>query len=105
MYDALKDSKNAAAVWTLNQLGVETSKQYLTKLGIPLEDKGLAIALGGLKEGITPLQLAGAYRAFAENGENIQPYFIQEIKDQDGKVIAKLFPTLTKHFQNRRLGM
>ena len=27
MYDALKDSKNAAAVWTLNQLGVETSKQ------------------------------------------------------------------------------
>ncbi|WP_280160753.1 transglycosylase domain-containing protein [Priestia megaterium] len=101
MYDALKDSKNAAAVWTLNQLGVETSKQYLTKLGIPLEDKGLAIALGGLKEGITPLQLAGAYRAFAENGENIQPYFIQEIKDQDGKVIAKAVPDTHKAFSKQ----
>ena len=101
MYDALKDSKNAAAVWTLNQLGVETSKQYLTKLGVPLEDKGLAIALGGLKEGITPLQLAGAYRVFAENGENIQPYFIQEIKDQDGKVIAKAVPDTHKAFSKQ----
>ncbi|WP_226556409.1 transglycosylase domain-containing protein [Priestia aryabhattai] len=101
MYDALKDSKNAAAVWTLNQLGVETSKQYLTKLGIPLDDKGLAVALGGLKEGITPLQLAGAYRAFAENGESIQPYFIQEIKDQDGKVIAKAVPETHKVFSKQ----
>ncbi|WP_110114389.1 PBP1A family penicillin-binding protein [Bacillus sp. CGMCC 1.16541] len=89
MYDALKDSKNAPAVWALNELGVRTSKDYLNRLGMPVEDKGLAIALGGLGEGVSPVQLVSAYRAFATTGSTIQPYFIQKIEDRENNVIAK----------------
>lgn len=89
MYDAIKDSKNIPAVWTLNKLGISNAKDYLTKLDIETEDKGLSIALGGLTEGITPLQLASAYSTFAQNGEKKEPYFISEIQDHSGDVIAK----------------
>ncbi|MBS2968267.1 PBP1A family penicillin-binding protein [Metabacillus sp. KIGAM252] len=89
MYDALIKSKNAPAVWAMNELGVEKSKSYLEKQGLPVPDKGLAIALGGLKEGVNPLQLANAYRIFPEAGVYSEPYFIEKIEDRDNKVIAE----------------
>lgn len=68
MYQALKESRNAPAVWLLNEIGVSTGKNYLEKMNINLADKGLAVALGGLEEGITPLQLADGYRTIASGG-------------------------------------
>ncbi|CAG9622956.1 transglycosylase domain-containing protein [Sutcliffiella rhizosphaerae] len=90
MYDAIKDSLNAPAVWALNELGIERSKSYLTKMGLDIPDNGLAIALGGLQNGITPLELTKAYRAFGNNGKTIEPYFIKEIKTRKGEIIAKV---------------
>ncbi|MBM7702670.1 penicillin-binding protein 2A [Bacillus iocasae] len=89
MYDALKDSKNAPAVWALNELGIHKGKEYLNQLGMPIHDKGLAIALGGLDEGVTPLQLVSAYRSLATTGSTIEPYFIQKIEDRNHNIIAK----------------
>ncbi|WP_203289686.1 PBP1A family penicillin-binding protein [Metabacillus sp. cB07] len=88
MYDAITASKNAPAVWTLNEMGVSTSKKYLEKSGLPIEDNGLSIALGGLKNGVTPLQMANAYRAFAQYGVYSEPYFIQKITDRDAKEVS-----------------
>ncbi|BBP88255.1 hypothetical protein BsIDN1_18730 [Bacillus safensis] len=68
MVDALMKSKNTAAVWTLSQLGIDTSKSYLEKMGIDISDKGLAMALGGLEKGVSPLQIAGAFHTFANEG-------------------------------------
>ncbi|UGB31638.1 transglycosylase domain-containing protein [Metabacillus sp. B2-18] len=89
MFDALVSSKNAAAVWTLSELGIKTSKEYLKSLGMGIKDDGLAIALGGLSEGVTPIQMVNAYRTFATNGSYSEHHFIQEIKNRDGKVIAE----------------
>ena len=88
MYDAITASKNAPAVWTLNEMGVSTSKKYLEKSGLSIEDNGLSIALGGLKNGVTPLQMANAYRAFAQYGVYSEPYFIQKITDRDAKEVS-----------------
>lgn len=68
MVEALMKSKNTAAVWTLSQLGIDTSKSYLEKMGMDISDKGLAIALGGLEKGVSPLQIAGAFHTFANEG-------------------------------------
>ncbi|HWO98804.1 MAG TPA: PBP1A family penicillin-binding protein [Bacillus sp. (in: firmicutes)] len=89
MYDALVHSTNAPAVWALNELGIGVSKQYLSRLGLEIEDDGLAIALGGLKEGVSPLSLVSAYRAFSAEGKTIEPFFIQKIEDRHGTVIAE----------------
>ncbi|WP_019393902.1 transglycosylase domain-containing protein [Priestia filamentosa] len=89
MYDALKDSVNTSAVWTLNKLGVPKSKEYLEKLHMPIEDNGLAIALGGLREGVTPLQIASAYQTFANGGVHVEPHFITKIQTADGEAVKK----------------
>lgn len=88
MFDAIVSSKNAAAVWALSELGIKKSKDYLHKVGIDIKDNGLAIALGGLSEGVTPLQMANAYRTFTTNGNYSDHFLIEEIKDREGNVIA-----------------
>jgi len=92
MFDAIVSSKNAAAVWTLSELGIKESKKYLHKVGIDIKDDGLAIALGGLSEGVTPLQMANSYRTFTTNGNYSDAFLINEIVDRDGKVIATYQP-------------
>ncbi|WP_226670047.1 transglycosylase domain-containing protein [Metabacillus litoralis] len=89
MFDAIVSSKNAAAVWTLSELGIKESKEYLQKLGISIKDDGLAIALGGLSEGVTPIQMANAYRTFAKGGSYSEQHLINEIKSKEGSVIAE----------------
>ncbi|MBY8912604.1 PBP1A family penicillin-binding protein [Bacillus sp. YC2] len=89
MQDAITYSKNAPAVWTLKEIGVETGKSYLEKNGMNVPDNGLAIALGGLSKGVTPLQLAGAYHTFAANGIYTAPHFIVKITDEDGETAAE----------------
>lgn len=89
MFDAIVASKNAAAVWTLSELGIKESKEYLHEVGISIKDDGLAIALGGLTEGVTPIQMANAYRTFTTNGNYSEQHLIQKITSRDGKVIAE----------------
>ncbi len=89
MYDALLESANAPAVWMLDQLGIETGKKYLAKSGITIPDNGLSIALGGLEDGISPINMAKAYRAFANGGNIVQPHVISKIVDRNDKVVGQ----------------
>ncbi|EST12869.1 transglycosylase domain-containing protein [Sporolactobacillus laevolacticus] len=103
MYDAVTVSQNAPAVWLLNQIGISRSKSYLSKMGIELDnkDKGLAIALGGLNKGASPLQMASAYTSFSNNGTQHEPYFIQAIYDHQGKRIGEAQPKTKKIFSKQ----
>ncbi|MET1248182.1 PBP1A family penicillin-binding protein [Sporolactobacillus sp. STCC-11] len=101
MYDAITVSQNAPAVWLLDQIGISKSKSYLSKMGIDLPDKGLAIALGGLSKGVSPLQMVSAYTAFDNNGSQSQSYFIQAIYDHNGKKIGEAKPKSKKIFSKQ----
>lgn len=110
MYDALVQSANAPAVWTLNELGIETGKKYLQMSGLQIPDQGLAVALGGLKEGISPLNMMKAYRAFVANGNVIEPHFITKITARDHTIIGeakakerKVFSKQTSWYISRML--
>lgn len=89
LYQALVDSKNAPAVWLLDQMGIAYVKDYLDELGLSTEDEGLAIALGGLSEGYTPLQLTEAYRSFISNGEITEGYTISQVLNRQDEVIHR----------------
>ncbi|WP_297819667.1 PBP1A family penicillin-binding protein [uncultured Lactobacillus sp.] len=92
MYKALAESKNVPAVWLLDKIGVNKGVQSVENFGIHVNknDRNLALALGGLSSGVSPLQMARAYSAFANEG-NLpnQAYFITKITDASGKVLAQ----------------
>jgi len=89
MSQAIKESRNISAVWLLNEIGIGNGLKFAKNLGIELgpEDRNLSIALGGLTHGVTPLQMARAYSAFANGGKLYEPHSIVKIEDVNGKVI------------------
>ena len=86
---ALTNSLNVSTVALLNQIGVESGRAYLEKVGIPLDDRdsNLALALGAMTYGVSPVQLAAAYAPFGNGGLFSSPYFITRITDPSGHVI------------------
>lgn len=88
MYDAITESANAPAVWLLNEMGIQDSVKQLRKFGLQIPDRELGIALGGLSEGVTPFELTKAYRAFAHEGQVIEPHVIKDLYDRDGKRVG-----------------
>lgn len=88
MYEALMQSKNAPAVWLLNEIGIDYSKKYLSKMDINLSENGLGIALGGLSEGVTPIDLVKAYRPFAHKGEVIEPHTILQVYNEKDELVS-----------------
>jgi penicillin-binding protein 2A len=89
MLEAVRKSINIPAVWLLNQIGVKKGLDFAATLGIEMaeEDRNLAIALGGLTNGASPLEMARAYSAFAANGTLHTTHAITSITNKAGKVV------------------
>ncbi|MBC7319169.1 penicillin-binding protein 1A [bacterium] len=88
--DALAYSVNIPAVKLLYEVGVDKVLDLAIKMGLPLDsisDRNLAIALGGVTRGVTPLQLAQAFSVWANRGVLIKPIAIKVVKDKEGKVL------------------
>lgn len=86
---ALTKSLNIPTVKIINAITPQFAIDYVTKFGF---DKNqfqpyLTMALGANE--VTPLQLAEAYAVFANGGYLVNPYIINTITDNDGKVLAK----------------
>lgn len=94
--ESLARSLNVPAVKTLNSVTVTKATQYLDKLGLRVddEDKTLALALGGMKNGFGAKELFSAYTVFP-NGGNYRPSrFIQSIYIDGRKVYTN--PSISK---------
>ncbi|MCX7795837.1 MAG: penicillin-binding protein 1A [bacterium] len=88
--DALAYSVNIPAVKLLYEVGVDKVLELTIKMGLPLDytlDRNLAIALGGITKGVTPLQLVQAFSVWANRGVLIKPIAIKVIKDKDGRIL------------------
>ncbi|AOP35877.1 carboxypeptidase [Leptospira tipperaryensis] len=89
---ALAKSKNTAAVQIAEKLGISRIQEFFQKFFFPdskmLQSRfrgDLSLALGSLE--ISPLEMASAYSAFANDGSIKRPYLIQKITDRSGKII------------------
>ncbi len=88
--DALAYSINIPAVKLLYEVGVDKVLELAIKMGLSLDyslDRNLAIALGGITHGVTPLQLAQAFSVWANRGVLVTPIAIKIIKDKEGRVL------------------
>ncbi len=105
MRQAMKISCNTVAVQVLKDVTPTKSLQYLKKLGITSldeeKDNNLPLALGGVSDGISPLQMAGAYAAIANNGEYITPTFYTKIEDRNGNTIIEAKQPKEKVFSEK----
>src|SRR5699024_10759532 len=90
IYHAITSSKNTSAVWLLDQIGVDYGKSFLEKMNVDIPDQDLAIALGGLSEGLTPLEVVAGYRTFAHQGKYMEPYTISRIYNRKNDLIAQV---------------
>ncbi len=91
MYQALAESKNAATVWLLDDIGIGRGYNKLKQFGVQVEESDYqygAVALGGMSYGVTPLEMASAYTVFANDGVRVEPHFITQIVDATGAIIV-----------------
>jgi penicillin-binding protein 2A len=91
MREAVVSSWNVPAVWLLHEIGIDSGLDFAKRLGIdlPKQDRQLGIALGGLSEGVSPLQMAQAFSAFAAKGVLHQAHTIAKIETGDGHVLIE----------------
>ena len=87
--DSINKSLNIPAVKTLSRVGVERAKNFSKKLGLTFNknDRNLALALGGMTDGLSLKQLADAYSTFATNGGYCKSGIIKKIVDKNGSVL------------------
>jgi penicillin-binding protein 1A len=90
--DALAKSKNTIAVQIGEQIGLNNMEKYYTKYFFPDPTEkqkryrnDLSISLGSLE--ISPLEMASAYSAFANDGVIRRPYMIKRILNARGKTV------------------
>jgi penicillin-binding protein 1A len=79
-------SSNSIAAQLTQEVGAHAVAATARRLGIvsPL-DEVASLALG--TSGVTPLELTGAYAAFANGGEAVAPFGIVKVRTLEGKVL------------------
>ncbi len=80
--EALAKSLNVPAVEVAEAVGYGTVADLAHQAGLADIRATPAMALGSYD--VTPLEIAGAYTTFANNGEMVKPRFISKIVDQSG---------------------
>lgn len=88
---ALVKSLNIPTVKIARAVGPEKIITTAENMGITTlvdngkyNDTNLAMSLGGLTKGVNPIEMAGAYAVFANNGVYVKPYSISKILDRNG---------------------
>lgn len=87
MRTALALSRNIPALKAMQEVGLDKSKEFGAKLGIPVSELTESYSIGGLggaDKGVSSLQMAGAYSAFGNNGFYTEPYSVVTIELRDG---------------------
>jgi len=88
---AMAHSLNNATVSLAEKVGYEKVVQLARRAG--LNDKVQAtpaVALGAYEA--TPLEMAGAYTVFANDGEFVKPKFVREVRSANGHVVMQGSP-------------
>ncbi|HYE13129.1 MAG TPA: penicillin-binding protein [Pyrinomonadaceae bacterium] len=110
--EALAKSSNVAAIKLGIRLGNERMYEYMRRFGfgaktgveLPGETQGLlrqvknwhgssigSLAIGQ-EIGVTPVQMAAAYAAIANDGVRVAPHIVKEIRDHEGNVVELARP-------------
>jgi len=89
---ALTNSLNVATVKVAEMVGYGRVVQIARQMGLSANIRPTpAVALGAYE--LTPLEVAGAYTAFATMGTRAEPYYIKSVVSASGNSLEKYGPT------------
>lgn len=92
---AITYSINVVTVKCLTDIGVDNGFSYLQDFGFTTlkdSDRVQSLALGGVTDGVTNLELTAAYATIANGGTYTKPRFYTKILDHDGNVLIDNTP-------------
>lgn len=111
MREGLYNSMNIVACRFMEAVTPRVGFDYLKKLGFTLvesqvgsdgktySDLNVSLALGGLTNGVTNMELTAGYAAIANNGVYNKPVLYTKIIDQNGKVLLSNEPSSEQVFK------
>ncbi|MBP5609521.1 MAG: transglycosylase domain-containing protein [Lachnospiraceae bacterium] len=107
---AIEQSLNIIAVKTLTVIGPPLGFDYLQRFGFTtlvdrrvtddgrvVSDIHQALALGGITDGVTNMELNAAYAAIANGGMYMEPILYTKIVDHDGNVLIDMNQQQDQH--------
>jgi penicillin-binding protein 1A len=94
---SVEQSVNVNAVRVFQQLGVQKSLAFLKKVGVSSvvesgdsnDMNAAALALGGMTNGISPLEMSAAYSAFVNDGKYSEPIAFTKVTNKRGEVLIE----------------
>lgn len=88
----LAQSKNVMAVRVLREVGLDETRQYLTRFGFNIDQvpRSETIALGA--GSLTPMKMAQGYSVFANGGYYVEPHYISKVEGPFGDVEFEATP-------------
>lgn len=111
--EGIYNSMNVVTVKTLAKVTPKVAYDYLVNLGITtlvdsridksgkvFSDIQLPMALGGLTDGVTNLELTAAYASIANGGVYTEPVLYTRILDHDGNVLIDKTPVTRQVFKD-----
>ena len=100
--EALSISRNIPALKAFQEIQKEVGNkkivEFVEKLGIELKDNVAyeSYSIGGMSDGVTTVQMAAAYAAFANGGYYTEPYTVKSIKYRENDKIEEFEQTKTQ---------
>ncbi|MCK8087665.1 PBP1A family penicillin-binding protein [Vibrio coralliirubri] len=88
----LAQSKNVMAVRVLREVGLDDTRNYLTRFGFDIDEvpRSETIALGA--GSLTPMKVAQGYSVFANGGYYVEPFYISRIETPFGETEFEATP-------------
>lgn len=90
--EALYRSRNLVSIRLLQDLGIDSTLNYIERFGFEKKDlpPNLSLALGTAS--LTPMEIAEGWSVFASGGYKTEPYLIERIEGRDGKQLFTANP-------------
>ncbi|MBD3110430.1 PBP1A family penicillin-binding protein [Bacillus sp. AGMB 02131] len=91
---ALAKSYNIPALKAFQAVGTENARKFGESLGLTLNKEEFfeSASIGGMKTGVSPLVMAGAYSAFGNEGVYNKPHTVTKVVLQDKTTTLNLKP-------------
>jgi membrane peptidoglycan carboxypeptidase len=105
---AMVHSVNTVFAQIMARVGPEETARAAERAGIApdaLTPRQCAMALGGLREGVSPLEQAAGFATFAARGTYAKPYAITRIRDRSGKVVYQHSSDVDRRPPSKEVGV
>ncbi len=101
----IETSQNIPALKIVKELTPQKSVEYLEKMGITSlvdrDKEAISVSIGGMTEGVSPLEMAAAYGTIANDGVHIKPTFYTKVVDGNGNTVLMPKQETTRVFSEQ----